>query len=257
MSSIGTNFLQDKIDELQTYINHTLSINAALQSKLFTIRADTEKECKLLRESVLVLQSQLQQSLMTNTVLRSAILQSEHLSQSVIDILKAEYSVAITCKRKNGETRCIMLPIKDVVFDTVVNTILIFYSSGLSTNHNIFLCSSWSIEIIPTRSDTSCPVLAHSDIMVMDDFLPSYPPLASFTKENIRLQTDDGKQIQVFDALGQFLGASMTCTFTITTRNIDKRTDGMNIKRDKRCVFLTTFSLKISMTEYRHKLTSL
>lgn len=235
------------VDELQRCLHQTLTLNEALQSKLYSVRSECEKQSRILRESVFVLQRQLQQANEANSILRTVILQSDYLSHNLASVLNSGYNIRLRLTRKNGvDSRLVQLPITSVVVDPDGGDLQLFSnSSSDSCNHSIYLCSSWSIEIITAAENKPKHQYPISNC---------FPPVAHFFKEDIRLQTDDGKQIQLFHAQGNFLGVDMNCTFSVTTRNRDRTADGSYVKREKRCVFLTTFFLKVSVASYRNKL---
>lgn len=200
-----------------------------------------ERENKFLRDSVLVLQSQLQEALTANSMLRTIVFQCSQLSTILVQLLRQPgYCLTLTFVQKSG-IHSIQLPLTDVQLDSVSRELQIFHRAADGSNQPIALCSSWCIEL-------SGPVPGgHKE---------KRPCLARFTTDSLRLQTDSVKQVRLFHAQGQFLGASMSCPFTLVTRNCDQKTNGARIKRPKGCVFLTSLLLSINLTEHHNQLAS-
>lgn len=191
-----------------------------------------------LKESVYVLQRQLTEAQNVNRVLCSALLLCD--PQAIVSSLKYNYNIFICCKKKGKPDCKIILPIDNVLFDTTSNNIR-FYYNFTDEEYQIYLSSSWTIELIPpaqTNTEPYCSV---------------YPVLARFYNSNIRLQTDHGKSIQIFHVQGQFIVVSLSCTLSITTRNTHRDKDKCT-NRSKQHVFLSSLSLVINMEEYKQKL---
>lgn len=198
----------------------------------------SDSEYRLLRDSVLVLQRQLKEEKTANDVLRDVIYRSGHYMDSLLQIIKNECMLNICFTSRRGQ-RCIQLPIEFVLLKD--NNLQLFYKASDVEHHNILLCSSWTIKVV--RQSPVVVGAANSCGMCEEA-----AALASFTTQTLRLQTDDGKRAQSFSCSGYFLGDAVDCSFTITTQNRKPTADDRSIKRKKRCVFLSSFFLKIDMS---------
>jgi len=199
---------------------------------------EDSKDVHILRQSVDVLRKDLRQALHINRILCSALLQCGHVG--ITSILKDNYSVSVCCRKRDNRV-VVILPIKSILTDVSSTNIQFFYDLT-NASYPIYLCSSWTVAIVPNHELSKEPY--HSP----------YPDMAYFHRDNIRLQTDDGKQLQTFEVEGEFMGAEVSCKILITTRNTHVARNKVRVARPKQCVYLTSFSLIIHVQEYISRL---